>query len=153
MELFKTPTLRQEYKEMVNDILPKILNCNYCNVSLCKCHQTFNMSCNQCRQLRCRSCHASNISRKILLDASTDEVRSYLNCFIVDFLNLSNESIKQYFPDIKTESLDRENFFFKKSYVKSEKNRFQVVNQTLPSDIRQVQFQNGKRKRRVFHKI
>ena len=132
MELFIIPTLNKEYKELVNDILPKALECSYCNISSCKFHSKFNISCNQCRQLSCRSCFPFNISRKILLD---DEVKNYLNCFIVDFLNLSVESINQYFPDKKVETLKREKIYFKKSYVKSEKNRSEVINQTLPSNI------------------
>ena len=112
MELFKTKTLRKEYKELVNDILPEVLEYSYCNVSSCEFHKKFTITCNQCRQLRCRSCFAFNISRENLLAAFNDEVKNYLNCFIVDFLNLSNESIKQHFPDIKVEHLDREKVFF-----------------------------------------
>ena len=152
MELFTNDTLRKEYKELVKDILTKVLECSYCNISSCEFHSKLNISCNQCRQFRCRSCFAFNISRKTLLDASNDVVKNYLNCFIVEFLNLSNESIKQYFPDIKIKSLDREKVLFKKSYHKSKKNRSQVVNQALPSGIKQVTYQHGKRKRRVFYK-
>ena len=147
MELFSSSTLNKEYKELVNEILPKVLECSYCNISSCKHHKK------KCRQLHCRSCFAFNISRNVLLEAADDNVNNYLNCFIVDFLNLSDESIKQFFPDIKIETLKREKLYFKKSYVKSEKNRSQVVNQTFPTNIQQVTFQHGQFKRRVFCKI
>ena len=153
MELFATETLKKEYSELVNDILPKVLECSYFNVSSCKYHTKFNFTCNLCRQLRCRSCFTFNISRKTLLDASNEETKHYLNCFIIDFLNLSDQSIQNFFPEIKLESLNREKNYFKKSYVKSQKNRTQVVNQTLPSNIRTVNFQHGKFKRRVFYKV
>ena len=152
MELFKSETLNEEYKELVNEILPKVLQCSYCNVLSCELHKKFNISCNLCRQLRCRSCFAFNISRETL-PASDEEQKSYLNCFITDFLNLSDESIGHYFPDIKVEHLDREKVFFKKSYVKSEKNHPQVVNQKLPSNVKKITYQNGRWKRRVFYKV
>ena len=121
MEIFTNDTLKKEYKELVKDILPTVLECSYCNISSCTYHKTFNFSCNLCRQLRCRSCFAFNICGENLLKASNDEQKNNINCFIVDFLNLSNESIKQYFPDIKIEILDREKVFFKKIYHKTEK--------------------------------
>ena len=152
MELFRTKTLKKEHKELVDDILPKVLECSYCNVGSCKYHTKFNFSCNLCRQVRCRTCFAFNISRQTLLDASNEETKYYLNCFIIDFLNLSDESIRNYFPEIKLESLKREKINFKKLYVKSQKNRSQVINQTLPSNIKTVTFQHGKFKRRAFYK-
>ena len=121
MELFTTETLRKEYKELVQEILPKVLECSYCNIDSCKYHTKFNFSCNLCRQVRCRTCFTFNISRKTLLDASNEETKNYLNCFIIDFLNLSEQSIRNFFPDIKVETLKNEKIQFKKSYVKSQK--------------------------------
>ena len=132
MELFKTETLKKEYRELVNEILPKVLECSYCNIHSCKHHKKRDVTCNLCRQAFCRACYSFNISRQILLDASNEETKNYLNCFIVDFLNISDESIKNYFPEIEVESLKRDKINFKKSYVKSQKNRSQVINQTLP---------------------
>ena len=152
MELFKTEALRKEYRELVNEILPKVLECLYCNISSCKYHKKLDATCNLCRQARCRACYSFNISRQILLDGSNEETKNYLNCFIVDFLNLSDESIKNFFPEIKVEFLKRDKINFKKSYVKSQKNRSQVINQTLPSDVRTTTFQHGRFKRKVFYK-
>ena len=137
---------------MVDEILPKILECSYCNKTSCQWHKKILLSCSQCRQIHCRICHAFNTSRKILLENSDDDVNNFLNCYIVDFLNLSDEALKNYFPDIKISSLDKTKIFSVKSFRKVEKLRSQVVNQTLPIDIKKVNFQVGNRKRRVFYK-
>ena len=58
-------------------------------------------------------------SKDILLDGGNEQTRDYLINFICDFLNLSSESIKQYFPNVTI--VKKEKQHFKKSYIKSKK--------------------------------
>ena len=89
-----------------------------------------------------------NISKDILLGSASVETVDYLYNYISDFLNLSDESIKSYFPEIKVEKVEKS---YHKKKVKSEKNRTQTVNVKLPSYVRSGTFQNGRWKRRFFY--
>ena len=150
MELFKSEVLKKEYKEFTNELLPKVLECSYCNVMPCKHHSKFKMQCSLCRKAMYRNCRSFNLSRDILLGGANQETRNYLNNDIVDFLDLSDESLKHYFPDIKLETIRREKPQFKKR-VKSKKNRSQLVNQVLPSQICSGHFQHGRFKRKFYY--
>ena len=118
MELFKTTTLKNEYKAFTNELLPSVIECGYCNVISCSCHQKFTVTCLHCRQRHCKKCCKFNISKEILLTFASAETVDFLYNFICDFLNLSDESIKSYFPDIKIEKREKVNY---KKRLKSEK--------------------------------
>ena len=148
MELFKSPILKKEYEEFSNELLPAVLNCNYCNVMHCLWHSKFVGTCVHCRQRQCKNCRKFNVSEDILLNTASEETVDYLYNFICDFLNLSDESIKSYFPDIKVEKREVVNY---RKRVKSEKNRTQVVNCKLPSHLRQGTYQNGRWKRKFYY--
>ena len=148
MELFKSPILKKEYEEFSNELLPAVLNCNYCNVMHCLWHSKFVGTCVHCRQRPCKNCRKFNVSEDILLNTASEETVDYLYNFICDFLNLSDESIKSYFPDIKVEKREVVNY---RKRVKSEKNRTQVVNCKLPSHLRQGTYQNGRWKRKFYY--
>ena len=110
MELFKTTTLKTEYKEFSNELLPSVLECGYCNVDSCERHSKFTGTCLHCRQRHCKKCRKFNISKDILLTSASAETVNFLYNFICDFLNLSDESINSYFPDIKIEKREVVNF-------------------------------------------
>ena len=120
MVLFKTDILKKEYKEFSDKLLPAVLECGYCNKMHCKMHSKFEMLCSLCRNDMCHNCRRFNLSKDILLNKATSQTIDYLYNFICDFLNLSEESLKHYFPDIKVEKIEKINF---KKRVKSEKNR------------------------------
>ena len=100
MELFKSAYLKSEYKEFNEKLLPAVLECGYCNKSHCQWHAKFDISCVHCRKIKCSNCFKFNISKDILLKASNKETVDYLINFISDFLNLNDETIKQYFPHV-----------------------------------------------------
>ena len=147
MELFKTSILKNEYKEFTNELLPSVLECDYCNVVSCSWHKKFTGTCLHCRQRRCNKCYKFNISKDILLTSASTETVDFLYNFICNFLNLSDESIKSYFPDIKIEKTEVVNY---KKRLKSEKNRTQVVNCKLPTHLKSGTYQNGRWKRRFY---
>ena len=150
MELFKTDVLKKEYKNFTNSLLLEVMKFNYCN-SL-SWHKKFKIECNQCRQSRCRGCYAFNTSRNYLLDNLDDEGKEYLNNLIVDFLNISDESLNRYFKYIKPTIIDRTKTFNVKSFRKSEKNRSQVVYQTLENCEQIVNYRVGDKKRKFYKK-
>ena len=147
MELFKTKELKNEFEEM-KKLLPLILVCNYCQKESCIYHSKFIISCTLCRNARCKNCVTFNISKSILLKSSSEETKTYLENFICDFLNITNESFQHFFPEIKIQKKQKVNYTTR---VKSEKNRQQVVKSDLPPNLRRTQFQHGKFKRKIFY--
>ena len=148
MELFKTKELKKEFDEFTKDILPNVLSCNLCQKLSCMWHSKFDISCLHCRKEQCKNCRKFNISKDILLHSASAETVDYIYNFICDFLNISDESLNSYFPEIKVEN--REVDIYKKK-VKSEKNRTQTVNVKLPSHVNSGCFQHGRWKRRFFY--
>ena len=148
MELFKTNILKNEYKEFSIKLLPSVLECNYCNVISCEWHSKFTGTCIHCRKRHCKNGRSFNISKDILLAFASAETVDFLCNFICDFLNLSDQSIMTYFPDIKVEKREVVHY---RQIVKSEKNRSQVVNCKVPTHLRQGRYQNGRWKRRFYY--
>ena len=148
MELFKTTTLKKEYKEFSKKILPNVLQCNCCNVVSCEWHSKFTGTCTHCRQRHCKNYCIFNISKDLLLASASAKTVDFSYNFICDFLNLSDDSINVYFPDIKVEKREVVHY---RQRVKSEKNRSQVVNRKVPSHLRQGTYQNGRWKRRFYY--
>ena len=114
----------------------KVIECGYCKKLSCKWHKKFEVGCNQCRQSRCRNCHEFDNSRNFLLQNLDENGREHLSNFVVDFLNISNESLKRYFSNTEIKVINRSKTFLIKSYNKSEKNRDQVVNKTISYQIK-----------------
>ena len=123
MELFKTTTLKNEYKEFISKLLPDVLECNFCNLISCELHSKFVGTCIHCRKRHCKKCHSFNISKNILLSSASAETVDYIYNYICDFLNLSDISIKTFFPDIKIEKIEKINY---RTRVKIEKK--QIIN-------------------------
>ena len=148
MELFKSVELKNEFKELTETLLPKIMECSYCNKLSCMYHSKFDVTCIHCKKIKCINCFKFNISKNILLDASSEETKDYLVNYIRDFLNIRETSIEHFFPEIKI--VKKEKIKFKKK-VKSEKNRSQIVNQHLPAGLREGTFRNGRWERRFYY--
>ena len=148
MELFKTKELQKEFYEFIKDILPNVLSCGLCQKLSCMWHSKFDVSCLHCRKTECKNCKKFNISKEILLNSASKESVDYIYNFISDFLNISDESINLFFPEIKVEKIEKDIY---KKKVKSEKNRTQTVKVKLPSNVRSGYFQNGRWKRRFFY--
>ena len=76
--------------------------------------------------------------------------QDYLYNFILTFLNLNNESLLNFFPDIKKIETINKEFFIKR--VKSEKNSTKTINKKLPINIRNGQFIFKGWKRKFYYK-
>ena len=85
MELFKTSTLKNEYKEFSEKLLPALLECGYCNIVSCKWHWKFTGTCVHCRQRHCKKCCSFNISKDILLASASAEAVDFLYNSYVTF--------------------------------------------------------------------
>ena len=149
MELFKSECLQKEYKEFTEKLLPAVLECGYCNILACHWHGKFVVVCANCRKIRCINCYKFDISKDILLDKADRKTHDYLLNFICDFLKLSSTSIQHYFPNVEVKK--KEKVHSALSYVKSNKNRAQVVSVKIPTGKKTATFQNGRCKRKVFY--
>ena len=108
MELFQTDLLKKEYKEFIQKALPNTLECNYCNKDCCKNHYYFEVQCHNCRTERCSNCKIFNQQMDCLMKAANDKTKSHIYNFVLDFFNLSNETL-EYFYNIKTKREKSEN--------------------------------------------
>ena len=109
MELFKTDFLRKEYKVFVKKTMPKIIDCNYCNITSCKYHYHYDVTCIRCRTARCRNCQIFNQQLDALMKGGDEKTRKYIYTFIRDFSSISNESLKFFYNINKTTVTDEVN--------------------------------------------
>ena len=96
MGLFNTDLLNREYNDFIKNKLPAVIVCNYCNIDCCKWHSKFTFDCNLCRKDRCSNCKCFNLLVTFLLENLDDNGKTYLHNLIIDYLNMSNESLKRY---------------------------------------------------------
>ena len=121
MEIFKTDSLKKEFKDLVKNISPKIAECGNCK-KFCSRHcKKFCIICSLCREERCKNCCNFEASKEVLLTNGTDILKKYVADFISDHLNISD--VRASFFNIDTEKAvkKRDNFFVVKSYQKSKK--------------------------------
>ena len=114
--------------------------------------QTIFLTCSQCREKRCLSCVTFKSAVKTLVKTLDSDVRKYVQNFVVDFLQISDETLNNLFK-IETKlskSRTKPKTFDVKVYHKSEKNRSQVVMKTL-DDCKKIQY-ISKRRKRTFYK-
>ena len=97
MDLFKTDILQKEFNEFVNKTLPKIKECNYCNINCCKNHYRFDVTCKNCRSEKCRNCQFFNQQMDSLMKGADNHARQYLYNFVSDFFCISKETLKFFF--------------------------------------------------------
>ena len=97
MELFQTDILKKKYKEFIEKTLPNTLECNYCNKDCCKNHYHFEVQCLNCRAERCSRCKVFNQQMDCLMKAANDRTKSYVYKFVLDFFNLSNETLECFY--------------------------------------------------------
>ena len=147
MELFKTKELKNEFEEM-KKLLPTVIECNYCQKKTCIYHSKFIISCTLCRNAKCKNCFSFNITKNVLLKNSSKEAKIYIENFICDFFNISNESFQYFFPETR---IEKKNKVYYTQKVKSEKNKTQIVKSELPPNLRIKQYQHGGFKRKVFY--
>ena len=131
MEIFETDILKKEFEIFQKEDLIEILKYGYCQKTACESfHKNFLASCKFCRENFCKSCQSFNITKENLL-SYTDEIgKEYIENFIKDFINLSDRTIEStYKLNIIRKPIQKK--FLVKSYIKSSKNRSQVINQKV----------------------
>ena len=61
MEIFKSDILEKEFKRFEEQYLIKILECGYCQKTVCEFHTKFLVSCKFYRETFCKSCHKFDV--------------------------------------------------------------------------------------------
>ena len=154
MNYFKTGILKKEFKNFTERVLPKVLKCGLCEKYSCKWHKQFLLTCSQCREVRCLPCVTSKSAVETLVKTLDSDGREYIQNFIVNFLQISDEIINNLFKIVTklSESRTKPKTFDVKVYYKSEKNRSQVVKETL-NDRNKIEYMNKGRKHTFYKKI
>ena len=111
----------------------------------------FFIGCDRCRKAWCQPCISFKIAKQTLLQNLDNEGKKYLENFIKDFLNLSNETLKECFAVAK-EALPRVPNYNVKSYHKSEKCRSQVAYRNL-DECKKIEYTVKGRKRSYYKKF
>ena len=128
MENFKTDILKKEFKRFQKENLIKILKCGYCQRAARKSwHNNFLVSCKYCREVFCKPCHNFNTMKKALIEGVDSVAKDYIANFIIDFLCISNKTLKRNFQVSQVVRVPVKKKFNVKSYHKSDKNRSHVV--------------------------
>ena len=149
LEVFKNDVLKKEYKEFIKETLPKVLNCSYCNISYCNFHSRFVAFCKKSCSERCNDCRVFNLQMDMLMQAAYVVGKNYLFNFVLDFLNISSESLKHFY-NIESSS-DNEKRQFLISWKMHEEHGRKKYTSNVSSTIK-YQYQMKKRKRIVYIK-
>ena len=56
MEIFKSETLKKEFKELLEVILPSLNGYGNCSIFCCKYSSKFSVECSSCKESRCENC-------------------------------------------------------------------------------------------------
>ena len=141
MNYFKTNILKKGSQNFTEKVLPKILECGLCEKYSCKWHKQFLLTCNHCREARCSPCVTFKSAVETLIKTLDNDGRMYVQKFVVDFLQISDETLSNLFK-IETklsESRTKPTTFDVKVYHKSKKNTSQVAMKTL-DDCNKIQY-------------
>ena len=88
--------MNKTYKEFISKTLPQVLKCGYCNRDFCFFHAYFQCDCHNCRLMRCRYCHVFNIQMDQLMFNANQNVQAYIYNFVLDFFNVSDETLEYF---------------------------------------------------------
>ena len=122
-----------------------------CQRNSCKWDRKFVVTCGRCRKARCQACNSFNIAKENLFKNLDKEGKDYLENFIKDFLNLSNETLRESFAVTKV-TLPRPQNYNVKSYHKSQKCRSKVVYINL-DECKKIEYTVKGRKRSYYKKF
>ena len=86
--------------------MPKTIDCNYCNITCCKVHYHYDVTCKMCRMARCCNCQIFNQQLDALMKGGDEKTRKYIYTLIRDFFAISNESLKIFYKINKTSITD-----------------------------------------------
>ena len=101
--IFKIDLLRKEFEKFHKEVLVDALMCNLCQKTACQLwHCKFLVSCKYCRENHCKVFKTFNSTKDLLFKNLDDPAKDYVQNFIRDFLNLSSESLQNYYQITKT---------------------------------------------------
>ena len=112
----------------------------------------FELDCRRCREACCIPCKKFKSTVETLMNNIDEDGKVYLENFIMDFLNISNEGLNKFFKIEKesNQAIATPKTFNVKSYHKSDKNRTQVVYKEF-NECEKIDF-NSKSQKRTFYK-
>ena len=95
MGIFKSNELKKEFKRFEEQDLMKILECGYCQKTVCQSfHAKFLVMRKFSRETFCKNCHKIDVAKDVLLEKADEIGKDYIENFIRDFLNTSTKTIK-----------------------------------------------------------
>ena len=107
--IFKTSSLRKEFEELYQKIIPKLNDCNNCGILKCVFCSKFIVSCSICRKDRCKNCVLFQNTVDLLFEKCSKEQWDYVCNFLYDLFRVSwltaycfkdlksiNSSVKKY---------------------------------------------------------
>ena len=150
MELFKTNLLKQEYERFQNEVLINVLECGLYQKSSCEWIKNSLLVVLDVEKYGVNLVLVLILQKKVLENLDNEE-KKYLENFIKDFLNLSNETLKEGFAVTKV-TLPRIQSYNVKSYHKSEKCKSQVVYRNL-DQCKKIEYTIKGRKRSYYKKF
>ena len=135
--------LKKKFQNFREKVLPKVLECGLCEKYSRKWHKQFLLICSQCREVRFSPCVTLESEAETLIKTLERDGREYVQNFIVDFLQIRDETLNNLFKieTILSESGTKLTAFDVKVYYKSEENRSQVVKETL-NDPNKIDYMN-----------
>ena len=74
----KNKELLKEYCILVNEILPSLNDCRFCNQLKCKYCLKFSVNCNACKRGKCLKCHRFNKSKDVLINSDDFFISNYV---------------------------------------------------------------------------
>ena len=86
----KNKELLKEYRILVNEILPSLNDCRFCNQLKCKYCLKFSVNCNMCKRDKCLKCYRFNKSKDILINSGDFFISNYVQDFLHDYFKVSD---------------------------------------------------------------
>ena len=86
----KNKELLKEYRILVNEILPSLNVCRFCNQLKCKYCLKFSANCNMCKGDKCLKCYRFNKSKDILINSGDFFISNYVQDFLHDYFIVSD---------------------------------------------------------------
>ena len=86
----KSKELLKEYRILVNEILPSLNDCRFCNQLKCKYCLKFSVNCNMCKRDKCLKCYRFNKSKDILINSGDFFISNYAQDFLHDYFKVSD---------------------------------------------------------------
>ena len=68
MDFSKTELMKKEFEDLIYVVIPSLNECGSFNVLKCDYCSNFSVTCNLCRDRRCKNCFKFNTSKEVLFE-------------------------------------------------------------------------------------